>query len=113
MLSVENVAVPDAVVTTGAPPERTPGPPWDVSAMVTPLTGLPPESAARTTTGAITAPAAVFNGCCEKARFAPAPPALVSTKLAVMPPADAVTVYAPTTPFATAVTLTSPLALVL
>ena len=52
MLRVENVASPDASVATGAAPERTPEPPCAVSAMVTPLTGLPPLSVTFTTTGA-------------------------------------------------------------
>jgi hypothetical protein len=48
--------------------------------MVTPLTGLPPLSVTRTTTGGMTAPAGVSDGCCEKIRFALAPPRLVKAK---------------------------------
>ena len=95
MLRVENVASPDASVATGAAPERTPGPPCAVSAMVTPLTGLPPLSVTLTTTGgAMTVPAGVFTGCCVNARLTPVPPALVRAKLAggATPVTEAVTV---------------------
>src|SRR5579862_4195345 len=111
MLKVENVASPDASVATGAPPDSTPVPPCAVSAMVTPLTGLPPLSVTLTTTGgAMTAPAAVFPGCCVNARVTPVPPTLVSAKLAgvATPATDAVTVYAPAAAFATALTLAWP-----
>ena len=59
MLRFENVANPEALVSVGAAPERTPRPPCAVSAMVTPFTGLPPLSVTFTTTGAITAPGVV------------------------------------------------------
>src|SRR5579862_1379592 len=111
MLSVGNVARPDPLVAIGAPPDRTPVPPCAVSAMVTPLTGLPPLSVTRTTTGgAITVPAAVFPGCCVNVRLTPVPPTLVRAKLAAVatPVTDAVTAYEPTTALATAVTLAWP-----
>ena len=95
MLRVEKVASPDASVSTGAAPERTPEPPCAVSAMVTPLTGLPPLSVTFTTTGgAMTVPAAVFTGCCVNARLTPVPPTLVRAKLAgvATPVTEAVTV---------------------
>ncbi len=82
-------------MATGASPERTPGPPCAVSAMVTPLTGLPPLSVTRTTTGgAMTVPAGVFPGCCVNVRLTPVPPALVRAKLAgiATPVTEAVTV---------------------
>ena len=94
MLRLENVASPDASVATGVAPERTPGPPCAVSAMVTPLTGLPPLSVTRTTTGgAMTVPAGVFTGCCVNNRVTPVPPALVRAKLAgvATPATEAVT----------------------
>src|SRR5215469_2865211 len=111
MLRVENVARPEASVTAGTAPDRTPEPPCAVSVTVTPLTGLPPLSVTRATTGAMIAPAGVFAGCTVKTRFAPTPPVLVKPKLAdgVTPLTDAVTVYEPTVEFATAVTLALPL----
>src|SRR5215831_13822255 len=110
MLRLENVARPDAFVTTGAAPESTPDPPCAVSEIVTPLTGLPPLSVTRTTTAGMTAPAGVLTGCWVKTRFAPTPPWLVNAKPAVgvTPATEAVTVYEPTTAFAVALTLACP-----
>ena len=81
-------------MTTGVAPERTPGPPCAVSAMVTAPTGLPPLSVTFTTTGgAMTVPAAVSTGCCVNNRVTPVPPVLVRAKLAgvATPATDAVT----------------------
>ena len=81
--------------------------------MVTPLTGLPPQSVTFTTTGGVMiVPAGVLTGCWVNVRLTPVPPTLVSAKFAgvAIPLTDAVTVYEPTVALATALTLAWPLA---